>query len=77
MAVTVSPKYQVVIPKLIRERLKIRPGQKVEFMELDGAVYFVRIKSVRELAGAAKGAKPFRRNEEWADAERDRLVGLD
>ena len=31
-AVTVSPKYQVVIPKEIREEMDIKPGQKVQMM---------------------------------------------
>ena len=31
--VTVSPKYQVVIPQRIREALGLKPGQKIEFFE--------------------------------------------
>ena len=34
--VTVSPKYQVVIPKEVREDLKIKPGSKIGFLEIDG-----------------------------------------
>jgi len=30
MSVTVSSKYQVVIPKAVRKQLNIRPGQKLE-----------------------------------------------
>jgi AbrB family looped-hinge helix DNA binding protein len=77
MAVTVSPKYQVVIPKEIREKLKIHPGQKVQFLEMDGAVYFVRVKSARELRGILKGAPAFNREAEWADEERDRFLSVD
>ncbi len=33
---TVSEKYQVVIPKEVREDLNIKPGSKVGFLELDG-----------------------------------------
>ena len=36
--VTVSPKYQVVIPVAIRRALNIRPGQRVEVRERDGRV---------------------------------------
>ncbi len=77
MTVTVSPKYQVVIPKEVRERLRLKPGEKVQFVVLDDAVYFVRLKSVRELHGILKGAPPFDREAEWADEERDRLLGVD
>lgn len=78
MSVTISPKYQVVIPKEIRERLKLKPGQKVEFFEMDGVVYFFPEASMRDLFGLLKGAvNDFDREKEWADEERDRLLGVD
>ena len=35
-AVTVSPKYQIVIPKAVREKYSLRPGDKGEVIEWDG-----------------------------------------
>ena len=36
--ITLSPKYQVVIPKSIRERLKLRPGQKMQAIVYDNRI---------------------------------------
>jgi AbrB family looped-hinge helix DNA binding protein len=41
--VTVSPKYQIVIPQEVRERMGIRPGQKVTFIEWMGAFAVVPV----------------------------------
>ena len=54
--VTVSPKYQVVIPSDVRDRLKIKPGQKVAVIEKDGVVHLVPIRPLKELNGMASGA---------------------
>jgi len=54
--VTVSPKYQVVIPSDVRERLKLKPGQKVAVIEKDGVVHLVPIRPLKELKGMASGA---------------------
>lgn len=51
--VTVSPKYQVVIPSEVRRRLNLRPGQKVAVVEKDGVVHLVPIRSLKELKGMA------------------------
>jgi len=53
--VTVSPKYQVVIPSEVRNRLKLRPGQKVAVIEKDGVVHLVPIRPLKELKGMAAG----------------------
>jgi AbrB family looped-hinge helix DNA binding protein len=53
---TVSPKFQIVIPKEIRERLDLKPGQKVALIDRDGYVALVPQRPIAELRGIAKGA---------------------
>jgi len=53
--VTVSPKYQVVIPKAIRESLKLRPGQKMQITEYAGRIELVPERDIKELRGFLKG----------------------
>jgi len=53
--VTISPKFQVVIPKKIRERLNLQPGQKVEAIIDRDRVALIPIRDVRELRGFLRG----------------------
>jgi len=53
--VTISPKYQVVIPKSIRESLGLRPGQKVQAIEYEGRIELVPVVPMHRLKGFAKG----------------------
>ena len=53
--VTVSPKYQVVIPKAVREALHLRPGQKMQVVEYDGRIELILERDIRELRGFLKG----------------------
>ncbi len=53
--VTVSPKYQVVIPKIIREALRLRPGQKMRVIEYDGRIELIPDRDISELKGFLKG----------------------
>ncbi len=52
----ISPKFQIVIPKEIRERLELKPGQKVALIERQGLVTMVPHRPLSELRGIAKGA---------------------
>ena len=54
-SVTVSPKYQVVIPKTIRKSLNLSPGQKMQVIEYDGRIEFVPERNIKELRGFLKG----------------------
>lgn len=54
-AVTISPKFQVVIPKRIREDLHLQPGQKVQAIEYGNRVELVPVKPARELRGFLRG----------------------
>jgi len=53
--VTVSPKYQVVIPKTVRESLKLRPGQKMQIVEYAGRIELIPERDIKELRGFLKG----------------------
>jgi AbrB family looped-hinge helix DNA binding protein len=53
--VTVSSKFQVVIPEDVRSRLKLQPGQKVIVIEKDGIVHMIPLKPVKETRGIARG----------------------
>ena len=53
--VTVSPKFQIVIPKLIRDALRLRPGQKMKVMVYDGRIELIPDRDISELKGFLKG----------------------
>lgn len=53
--VTVSPKYQVVIPKQIRETLKLKPGQKMRIIEYEGRIELIPDRAISELRGFLRG----------------------
>ncbi len=54
-AVTVSPKFQVVIPKEIREAMGIVSGQKIQVMTYQNRIELIPLKPRRELRGMLKG----------------------
>lgn len=49
--VTVSPKFQVVIPRSVRERLGIRPGQRVQLIPYEDRIEVIPVRPARELRG--------------------------
>ena len=51
----VSPKYQVVIPKEIRNRLGIRPGQRISCITKGGIIHLVLDRPLSSLRGYLKG----------------------
>jgi AbrB family looped-hinge helix DNA binding protein len=53
--VTISPKYQVVIPKAIREELGLLPGQKVQAIAYGERIELIPIRPIREMRGFLKG----------------------
>jgi len=52
---TISPKYQVVIPKAVREKLRLKSGQKVTVIAKGGVVYLVPEKPLESFKGFLKG----------------------
>jgi AbrB family looped-hinge helix DNA binding protein len=63
--VTVSPKFQVVLPKQIRDELRLEPGQKLQVFIVDGEIRLQRPRSIKELRGLVSGLV-------WTDEDRDR-----
>ena len=53
--VTVSPKFQVVIPREIRESLGIRPGEKISVFQIGNRIEFVRVRPIKQMRGFLKG----------------------
>ncbi len=54
-AVTVSPKYQVVIPKEVRESLGIFSGQKIQVLTYKNRIELIPIKPMKKMRGFLKG----------------------
>jgi AbrB family looped-hinge helix DNA binding protein len=53
--VTISPKFQVVIPKAIRERLGLTPGQKVQAIAYGDRIELIPVQPAKRLRGFLKG----------------------
>ena len=53
--VTVSPKFQVVIPRALRESLRIRPGQKVQMILYKNRIELIPLQSLKKARGFLKG----------------------
>jgi len=53
--VTVSPKYQVVIPARVRRSLGIRPGQKVQVFQYDGRIELIPLVPLKTARGFLRG----------------------
>jgi len=54
-AVTVSPKYQVVIPLKVREKMRVKPGQKMHVIAYDNMVVFIPVRPIQQARGSLKG----------------------
>ena len=51
----ISSKYQIVIPKVVRERLHLHPGQRLQVMESHGIITLVPEVPLKSLKGFVKG----------------------
>ena len=54
--VKLSPKFQVVIPQLVREKLDLKPGEQIVVMEKEGIIHLIPLKPIKQMRGFAKGA---------------------
>ena len=53
--VTVSTKYQVVIPEGIRKSMGVRPGEKFQVVNYDGRVQLIPLRKMRDMKGLLRG----------------------
>jgi AbrB family looped-hinge helix DNA binding protein len=53
--VTISPKYQVVIPKEIRQKLGLTPGQKVQTVVFEDRIELIPVRPIKKMKGFLKG----------------------
>ena len=53
--ITVSPKFQIVIPKEIRQKLDIRPGQKLQVFQSGSRIEYIIVKDIKDSRGFLKG----------------------
>jgi AbrB family looped-hinge helix DNA binding protein len=54
--VTLSSKYQLVLPRATRERLKLQPGMKLTVLAKGGVIFLVPERPMRQFRGVARGA---------------------
>jgi len=54
-AVTISPKFQIVLPKAIRTRLGLTPGQRLEAIPYENRIELIPVKPIRQMRGFLKG----------------------
>lgn len=55
MKVTISPKYQVVIPRELRESLHLKPGEKVELLQYENRIEMIPVRDIKKMRGYLKG----------------------
>ena len=53
--VTLSSKYQIVVPREIRERLRLKPGQRLLIIEKKGVIHLIPQRPIREMRGFIRG----------------------
>ena len=53
--VTISPKFQVVIPRTVRESLGLRPGQKFQVVLYENRIELIPLRPISQTRGFLKG----------------------
>jgi AbrB family looped-hinge helix DNA binding protein len=66
-SVTISPKYQVVIPREVRQSMEIKPGSKVQVLLYENRIELIPMKNLRRMRGFLKGI------DTTVERERDRV----
>jgi AbrB family looped-hinge helix DNA binding protein len=66
-SVTISPKYQVVIPREVRQSMDIKPGSKVQVLLYENRIELIPMKNLKRMRGFLKGI------DTTVERERDRV----
>jgi len=53
--ITISPKFQIVIPKAIRELLGLKPGQKLQAIPFGDRIELIPVRRLKEMRGFLRG----------------------
>ena len=53
--VTISPKFQVIIPQKIRESMELEPGQKVQAIQYENRIEFIPVRTAKSMRGVVRG----------------------
>jgi AbrB family looped-hinge helix DNA binding protein len=56
--VTLSTKYQLVVPRSVRQRLGLEPGAKLTVLDKGGVIYLIPQRRMREYRGLARKTSP-------------------
>lgn len=54
-AVTISPKFQVVIPQVVREAMGLQPGLKLQVIQFEDRIELIPVRKAKALRGSLKG----------------------
>jgi AbrB family looped-hinge helix DNA binding protein len=65
--VTLSPKFQVVIPRAVREALELEPGEKLRVVRYGERIELIPVRKLKEMRGFLRGM------DTAIDRRRDRL----
>jgi AbrB family looped-hinge helix DNA binding protein len=53
--VTISPKYQIVIPKEIRKAMGLKPGEKARMIPYDNRIEVIPVRNIKKMRGFLRG----------------------
>ena len=59
---TLSSKYQISIPKEVREAMDFKPGQQLAFLRVGKSLRLVRVRKIEDFFGTVKGGEEFVRD---------------
>lgn len=63
LTVTISPKFQVVIPRGIRESMELHPGERVQVLLYENRIEFIPVRALKSMRGFLKGIDTLVRRE--------------